>query len=386
MRTVADLPVEGRRVLVRADLNVPLRDGAVADDARIRASLPTIRLLLERGAAQVILCSHLGRPKGQVKPELSLAPVAARLSELLGEPVAFGDDADGRVRLLENLRFDPREEANDPGLAAELAADADVYVNDAFGTVHRAHASTEAVAHLLPSAAGLLLAAELEAFDRLLEHPEHPFVVVIGGVKVADKIGVLDRFAQLADAILVGGAMAFTFLAAQGVAVGASRHEDAEGQEAARRAMAEAERHGCELLLPVDVVVADRFDAAAAVRTVDAGAIPDGWMGLDIGPRTTERYAERLAAARTVFWNGPMGVFEMAPFARGTLAVAEAVAASPATSVVGGGDSVRAVNEAGVADRISHVSTGGGAALELVEGRELPGVTALEESARERAS
>jgi phosphoglycerate kinase len=386
MRTVADLPVEGRRVLVRADLNVPLRDGAVADDARIRASLPTTRLLLEHGAAQVILCSHLGRPKGQVKPELSLAPVAARLSELLGEPVAFGDDADGRVRLLENLRFDPREEANDPALAAELAAKADVYVNDAFGTVHRAHASTEAVAHLLPSAAGLLLAAELEAFDRLLEHPDHPFVVVIGGVKVADKIGVLDRFAELADAILIGGAMAFTFLAAQGVSVGESRHEDADGQETARRALAEAERRRCELLLPVDVVVADRFDAGAAVQTVDAGAIPAGWMGLDIGPRTTELYAERLAAARTVFWNGPMGVFEMPPFARGTLAVAEAVAASPATSVVGGGDSVRAVNQAGVADRISHVSTGGGAALELVEGRELPGVAALEESARERAS
>ena len=386
MRTVADLPVEGRRVLVRADLNVPLRDGAVADDARIRASLPTIRLLLERGAAEVIVCSHLGRPKGQAKPELSLAPVAARLSELLGEPVAFGDDAEGRVRLLENLRFDPREEQNDPELARELAARADVYVNDAFGTVHRAHASTEAVARLLPSAAGLLLAAELDAFATLLDHPEHPFVVVIGGVKVADKIGVLDTFTRLADSILVGGAMAFTFLAAQGTAVGESRHEDEEGQATARRALADAQARGCELLLPVDVVVADRFDADAAVQTVAAEAIPDGWMGLDIGPRTADLYAGRLAGARTIFWNGPMGVFEMAPFARGTLAIAEAVAGSPATSVVGGGDSVRAVNQAGVADRISHVSTGGGAALELVEGRRLPGVAALEESSAEAAS
>jgi phosphoglycerate kinase len=386
MRTVADLPVEGRRVLVRADLNVPLREGAVADDARIRASLPTIRLLLERGASEVIVCSHLGRPKGQAKPELSLAPVAARLSELLGEPVAFGDDAQGRVRLLENLRFDPREEQNDPELARELAGRADVYVNDAFGTVHRAHASTEAVARLLPSAAGLLLAAELDAFAKLLERPEHPFVVVIGGVKVADKIGVLDTFTRLADSILIGGAMAFTFLAARGVAVGESRHEEAEGQETARRALADATERGCELLLPVDVVVADRFDADASVQTVDAEAIPDGWMGLDIGPRTTDLYAERLAAARTIFWNGPMGVFEMAPFAKGTLAVAQAVAGSPATSVVGGGDSVRAVNQAGVADRISHVSTGGGAALELVEGRTLPGVAALEESSAEAAS
>jgi phosphoglycerate kinase len=379
VRTVRDLPVEGARVLVRADLNVPLDGARIADDSRIRAALPTIRYLRERGA-EVVVCSHLGRPKGEPDPALSLRPVAARMSELLDEPVAFGSE-EGPLRLLENLRFDPRETRNDPEMAAELAALADLYVNDAFGAAHRAHASTEAVAHLLPAAAGLLLEAELEAFGRLLDTPEHPFVVVIGGVKVADKIGVIDRFTHLADAILVGGAMAFTFFAAQDMSVGASRHEDAEGQETARRALADAAERGCELVLPADVVVADRFAADAAVRTVAADAIPDGWMGLDIGPETVAGYAERLRGARTVFWNGPMGVFELEPFARGTFAVAEAVAASDAVSVVGGGDSVAAVNVAGVADRITHVSTGGGAALELVEGKTLPGVAALEEAA-----
>ncbi len=373
--TVRDLPVDGQRVFVRADLNVPLVDGRIADDARIRASLPTIRYLREHHA-EVIVASHLGRPKGRPDDALSLRPVAARLAELLGEPVAF-DGESGPVRLLENLRFDPREELNDPGFAAELADGARFYVNDAFGAAHRAHASTEAIAHRLPSAAGLLLAAELDAFDRLLHHPEHPFVVVIGGVKVADKIGVIDRFTQLADAILIGGAMAFTFLAAEGIPVGASRHEDAAGQETARRAVADATGRGCELVLPSDVVVADRFAADAQTRTVVADAIPDGWLGLDIGPQTTRDYAGRLASARTIFWNGPMGVFELEPFAAGTLAVARAVAESEAVSVVGGGDSVAAVNRAGVADRITHVSTGGGAALELVEGRELPGVAAL---------
>jgi phosphoglycerate kinase len=379
VRSVRDLPVEGARVLVRADLNVPLDGTRITDDSRIRAALPTIRHLRGRGA-DVVVCSHLGRPKGQPDPALSLRPVAARMSELLGAPVAFGDE-EGPLRLLENLRFDPRETENDPGMAAELAALADLYVNDAFGAAHRAHASTEAVAHLLPAAAGLLLEAELEAFRRLLDAPEHPFVVVIGGVKVADKIGVIDRFTHMADAVLVGGAMAFTFFAAQGMAVGASRHEDAEGQETARRALADAAERGCEIVLPTDVVVADRFAADANVQTVAADAIPDGWMGLDIGPETVAAYAGRLRDARTVFWNGPMGVFELEPFARGTLAVAEAVAASDAVSVVGGGDSVAAVNVAGVADRITHVSTGGGAALELVEGKTLPGVAALEAAA-----
>ena len=379
MKTVRDLPVEGRRVLVRADLNVPLDGGRITDDTRIRASLPTIRYLREHGA-DVIVCSHLGRPKGEVRPELSLRPVAARLAELLGEPVAFADE-EGPLRLLENLRFDPREEKNDPELAAELAALADVFVSDAFGTVHRAHASTVGVARLLPSAAGLLLAAELEAFGRILEHPERPFVVVLGGAKVADKIGVIQRFTGLADAILIGGAMTFTFLAADGVGVGASKHEDADGQEVARRAAAQAGERGCELVLPTDVVVAERVEADAPTQVVAADAIPDGWMGLDIGPETAAAYGRRLAEARTIFWNGPMGVFELEPFAAGTLAVAHAVAQSGAVSVVGGGDSVAAVNRAGVADLITHVSTGGGAALELVEGRTLPGVAALEERA-----
>jgi phosphoglycerate kinase len=379
VRSVRDLDVAGKRVLVRADLNVPLDGGRVADDTRIRAAMPTIELLLERGA-RVILCSHLGRPRGERKPELSLRPVAERVAELLDRDVAFGEEP-GDLRMLENLRFDPREERNDPSLAAELAAEADLYVNDAFGAAHRAHASTEGVAHLLPAAAGLLLEAELEAFARLLDKPQHPFVVVIGGVKVADKIGVIDRFTQLADSILIGGAMAFTFLAADGKPVGSSRQEDEEGRETARRAVADAQAQGCELLLPVDVVVADRFAADAETKLVPADAIPDGWMGLDIGPETTELYAGRLASAQTVFWNGPMGVFELEPFANGTLAIAHAVADSEAVSVVGGGDSVAAVNVAGVAYRITHVSTGGGAALELLEGRTLPGVAALEQAA-----
>jgi len=376
VRTLAELPVEGRRVLVRADLNVPLRDGEVADDSRIRASLPTIRELLDRGAAQVIVSSHLGRPKGQAVPELSLRPVAVRLSDLLGEPVDFPEPADHRVALLENLRFDPREERNDPSLASELAARADAYVNDAFGAAHRAHASTTGVAGLLPAAPGLLMTGELDAFAALLDAPEHPLVVVIGGAKVTDKIGVIDRFRELADSILIGGAMAFTFLAAQGVGVGDSMHEDADGQAQARRAMAGGRG---EIVLPADIVVADRFAADAETKVVPADAIPEGWMGLDIGPQTAADYAARLGRARTIFWNGPMGVFEMAPFAAGTLAVANAVADSPAVSVVGGGDSLAAVNQAGVADRISHVSTGGGAALELIEGRTLPGVAALGE-------
>jgi phosphoglycerate kinase len=378
VRGVRDLDVAGRRVLLRADLNVPLDEGHVADDTRIRAAVPTMEYLLDAGA-QVVVCSHLGRPKGEPKPELSLRPVADRLSELIGREVAFGDEQ-GELRLLENLRFDPGEEANDPAFAAELAAQGDLFVQDAFGAVHRAHASTVGVAQLLPAAAGLLLEAELSAFARLLDTPSHPFVVVIGGVKVADKIGVIDRMTELADTILIGGAMAFTFLAADGVGVGASRHEDEDGQAIARAAMAEARDRGCSLLLPRDVVVADRFAADAETRIVPAEGIPDGWMGLDIGPATAQLYADRLAGAETIFWNGPMGVFELAPFAEGTLAVARAVAASAAASVVGGGDSVAAVNAAGVADQITHVSTGGGAALELIEGKPLPGVAALEGS------
>ena len=378
MRGVRDLDVAGRRVLVRSDLNVPLDAGHVADDTRIRAAVPTIELLLDEDA-RVVVCSHLGRPKGEPKPELSLRPVADRLSELLGREIAFGDEQ-GELRMLENLRFDAREEANDPGFAAELAANADVFVQDAFGAVHRAHASTVGIAQQLPSAAGLLLEAELDAFANLLDSPARPFVVVIGGVKVADKIGVIDRLTQLADSILIGGAMAFTFLVADGLAVGASRHEDESGQAIARKAMGDARERGCRLLLPSDVVVADRFAADAETRVVPVGDIPDGWMGLDIGPATAEAYASRLASAETIFWNGPMGVFELEPFAQGTLAVARAVAGSNAASVVGGGDSVAAVNVAGVAGDITHVSTGGGAALELIEGKPLPGVVALQGS------
>jgi phosphoglycerate kinase len=377
VRSVRDLEVAGTRVLVRADLNVPLGEGgAVADDTRIRAAMPTVELLLDRGA-RVVLCSHLGRPKGEPKPELSLRPVADRIAQLLGQDVAFGDEQ-GDLVLLENLRFDPREEQNDPEFAAELAAHADLFVQDAFGAVHRAHASTVGIARLLPAAAGLLLEAELDAFHKLLDDPAHPLVVVIGGVKVADKIGVIDRMTQLADSVLIGGAMAFTFLVADGLDVGASRHEDEEGQDTARRAMADARDRGCELLLPRDVVVADRFAADAATNVVPVGEIPTGWMGLDIGPQTADLFAGRLSGARTIFWNGPMGVFELEPFAAGTLSVARAVADSEAVSIVGGGDSVAAVNAAGVADGITHVSTGGGAALELIEGRPLPGVEALE--------
>ena len=386
--------VRGRRVLVRVDLNVPLKDGVVGDDTRIRAALPTIEALRGHGA-RVVLCSHLGRPKGERRPEDSLRPVAGRLSELLGAPVAFADDCvgpaaeavvdglgEGDVCLLENLRYHAEEEANDPAFAAQLAALGDVYVNDAFGAAHRAHASTEGVAHLLPAHAGLLMQREVDVLTGLLEAPEHPFVAIVGGVKVADKIAVLDRLVEVADCVLIGGAMAFTFIVAAGGEVGSSLHEDADGQEIARRAVAKAAETGCALLLPVDVVAADAFSADAATRTEPADAISAGWMGLDIGPETAALYVERIASARTVLWNGPMGAFEMAPFAAGTRAVAEAVAGCGGTTVVGGGDSVAAITQFGFADRVTHVSTGGGASLELLEGRVLPGVAAIPEVTR----
>jgi phosphoglycerate kinase len=339
-RSVRDADVEGKRVLVRVDFNVPLEDGRVADATRIRAALPTIELLLERGASEVVLMSHLGRPKGE-DPALSLEPVRARLRELL---------ADERVRLLENTRFDPRETANDPELARELAAHRDLYVNDAFGSAHRAHASAEGVAHLLPAYAGLLLERELGELGALLDSPEQPFVAVLGGAKVADKIGVLESLGERADVVLVGGKMA---------------------EEVERDA-------GYEL--PEDVVAAAAFEADAEARVVARDEVPAGWLGLDIGPATRERFAKRIAEARTVFWNGPMGVFEWPRFAEGTEAVAEAVAAADAHTVVGGGDSVRAVEELGLADRIDWISTGGGASLELLEGKELPGVVAIPEA------
>jgi phosphoglycerate kinase len=342
-RSVRDADVEGRRVLVRADLNVPLEGRRVADDTRIRAALPTLRLLLERGASSVVVCSHLGRPKGP-DPAFSMRPVEERLRELLGA-------ADGRLRVLENTRFEAGETKNDPELARRLAAEGDLYVNDAFGSAHRAHSSTEAVAHLLPAYAGLLLERELEELGALLERPERPFVAVVGGAKVADKIGVLQSLSERADTLLVGGKMA----------------EELRAEP----------RQGLDAELPDDVVAAAAFEPEAESREAGVDEVPEGWLGLDIGPRTRERFAARLAAARTVFWNGPMGVFEWPRFAAGTRAVAEAVAGADAHTVVGGGDSVRAVEELGLADRIDWVSTGGGASLELLEGKELPGVVAI---------
>jgi phosphoglycerate kinase len=340
-RSVRDADVAGKRVLVRADLNVPLEDGRVADDTRIRAALPTIRYLLGKGAAEIVVCSHLGRPKGP-DPAFSMRPVEERLRELLGE--------NGRLRVLENTRFDPRETKNDPGLARELAEGMDLYVNDAFGSAHRAHASTEGVAHLLPAYAGFLLERELEELGRLLERPEAPFVAVVGGAKVEDKIGVLRSLSERADALLVGGKMA----------------------EELRENPSELEAE-----LPVDVVAADAFEPDAEAQVTDADSVPEGWLGLDIGPLTREAFAGRIGQAKTVFWNGPMGVFEWPRFAEGTKAVAEAVAKADAHTVVGGGDSVRAVEELGLAERIDWVSTGGGASLELLEGKELPGVVAI---------
>jgi phosphoglycerate kinase len=378
----------GKRVLVRVDVNVPLEKGRVADDTRIRAALPTIELLRERGAA-VVLVSHLGRPKGKADPALSMKPVAERLAELLGTvvrqaPAATGEDVEtmvaglgpGDVLLLENVRFEPGETENDAGLARALAGLADLYVNDAFGAAHRAHASTEGVAHLLPGYAGLLLEREVSELTRAVESPERPLVVVLGGAKVSDKVGVIDRFLARADRILIGGAMCFAFFRAQGVATGDSLVEE-EGVRLAEEALERAAGSSCELDLPVDLVLGDRFDAGAERRESDGVEVPDGWMGLDVGPRTAAAYAEAVATAGTVLWNGPMGAFELEPFAAGTRAVAEAVAAAPGTTVVGGGDSVAALRQFGLAENVDWVSTGGGASLELLEGRKLPGVEAL---------
>jgi phosphoglycerate kinase len=387
--SVRDAQVKGRRVLVRVDFNVPLADGQVADDTRIRAALPTIELLRERGAA-VILVSHLGRPGGKPDPALSMKPVGARLEELLGTKVkvasgVIGADVDldcsgglgpGDVLLLENVRFEPGETKNDPKLAEGLASFADVYVDDAFGAAHRAHASTEGVAHHIPAYAGLLLEKEVTELSRVVESPQRPLVVVLGGAKVSDKVGVIDRFLEVADQILIGGAMCFSFFRAQGIGIGDSLSDD-ESVEAAREALAKAEQSDCELVLPVDLVLGREFDAATETRESDGVEVPDGWMGLDIGPRSRERYAEAVAGAGTVLWNGPMGAFELEPFAAGTRAVAEAVAATSGTTVVGGGDSVAALKQFGLDDRVDWVSTGGGASLELLEGKKLPGVEAL---------
>lgn len=377
----------GVRVFVRADLNVPLADGRITDDSRIRASLPTLERLLE-AKARVVLASHLGRPKGERKPELSLSVVADDLRDRLGVPVHFAEDCvgpvaeqavealgAGEVLLLENLRFHEAETKNDEAFARGLAALAEVYVNDAFGTAHRAHASTAGmVAHLPVAVAGLLLARELEALSSALE-PERPFVCFLGGAKVSDKIGVLEALIERADAIGVGGAMAYTFLRAQGLATGASLVEE-DRLDDAKRMLARAAERGCELMLPSDHVVSDRLEEGAAAEVVES--IPDGRMGVDIGPATTARYAQAAARAKTILWNGPMGVFEIDAFAKGTEGVAEAVAASAGRSIVGGGDSLAAVNKVGVGERIDHLSTGGGASLEFVQGLTLPGVAALD--------
>jgi phosphoglycerate kinase len=384
-RSVRDLDVRDKRVLVRVDFNVPVKDGEVTDDTRIRRALPTIRYLLEEGA-RPILISHLGRPKGEPDPKYAIDPVAARLQELLGEPVkkldaAVGpeveealEDWDGRgVVLLENSRFYPGETSNDPEFADQLAALADLYVNDAFGAAHRAHATTVGVAERQPAAAGLLMEEEIDYLDKVLKDPERPFVAILGGAKVSDKLGVIESLLGTADSLLIGGAMCFTFFKAQGYEIGNSLVED-DYLEEAKRLMEEA---GDRLVLPVDVVVTEAMEEDAESETVPVDGIPAGRMGLDIGPKTVDLFSEHISGASTIFWNGPMGVFEIDAFAKGTEGVARAVAESGATSVVGGGDSVAAVNKLGLEDRMSHISTGGGASLEYVEGKELPGIAVL---------
>ncbi len=379
----------GARVLLRSDLNVPLDDGRITDDGRIQASLPTIRALLSRGAA-VAVCSHLGRPKGEVRPDLSLAPVAERLGKLLHRRVELEDDcvgpevaarveglAPGDLILLENLRFHPEEEANDSAFADALATGFTHYVNDAFGAAHRAHASTEAVARRLPSRAGLLLAAEVSQIGGLLANPPRPFYAVLGGAKVSDKLPLIDSLLERCDRVLVGGAMCFTFIAALGDPVGASLHEGPEEQQMALRLLDKATNVNHALQLPVDVVIADRFDADATLQVVPTDAIPSGWMGVDIGPRTAAQYGEAIEEAAAIFWNGPMGAFEIPPFAAGTRVVAQAMADSDAVTVAGGGDSAAALSLLGIEGGLTHISTGGGAALEMLEGRALPGVLAL---------
>ena len=385
--SVRDLDVRGRKVLVRVDFNVPLKDGKVSDDTRLRASVPTIQLLCERGA-RVLLVSHLGRPDGKRDPKYSLKPVAPVFSQLVGRPVRFvascvGPEVeaaaralkDGEIALLENVRFHPEEEANDPAFAANLAAPAELYVNDAFGTAHRAHASTAGVAkHFKQSAAGLLLDKEVEYLGERLKSPERPFMVVLGGAKVSDKILLIENLLPKVDAIFIGGGMAYTFLVAKGEAVGNSKVEK-DRVDTAKQILAEAAKQRVQIFLPRDHVVAEKFDAAAETQVVVR--IPDGWMALDIGPSTIQEFIFTLSGARTVVWNGPVGVFEMEPFAAGTEAVAESLANGRATTIVGGGDTAAAVEKFGVASKMAHVSTGGGAALELLEGKKLPGVEAL---------
>jgi phosphoglycerate kinase len=400
MRSIDDLDVHGRRVLVRVDFNVPLEtnaagEPAIADDTRIVAALKTIGELRERGA-RLVLVSHLGRPKGHIDKTLSMVPVAARLRELTSAPVTLapavvGEDvkarteqlADGEMLLLENVRFEEGETSNDPAFAHQLAELADVYVNDAFGAAHRAHASTEGVAHLLPSAAGRLLESEVKTLTGILDHPESPLVAIIGGAKVADKIGVIERFLQVADVVMIGGAMCFPFLCAQGHKVGESLCEDDDTVHARNLLARASDTHTPQpgrgrLLVPSDLVIGERLADDSEHRVLHGVEVPAGWMGLDIGPETIERYDREIQRAGTVFWNGPMGAFEYAPFAAGTRAVAESVARAPGLTVVGGGDSAAALAHFGLEHAVDHLSTGGGATLELVEGATLPGVAALE--------
>lgn len=389
-KTIQDVDVKGKRVLVRVDYNVPLNDKQeVTDDKRIVASLPTVEYLLNHDA-KVILCSHLGRPKGEAKSEFSLKPVAERLKMLLpGTNVKFASDCigeetrsmtmvlkEGEVLLLENLRFHKEEEKNDPGFAKELASLAELYVSDAFGTVHRAHASTVGVADYLPAVAGFLIGKELGIMGEALDNPARPFVAILGGAKVADKIGVIKNLLQKCDTLIIGGGMMFTFYKAMGYEIGTSLL-DAESIELATELMGEAKERGVKLLLPVDTVVADRFSEDAKYKTVDANAIPAGWMGLDIGKRSARIFAEEIVKAKIVIWNGPMGVFEMKPFAKGTEEVAKACAECEGVTIIGGGDSASAVKKLGYASSMTHISTGGGASLEFLEGKTLPGVAAL---------
>ncbi len=391
-KTIDQIDPAGKRVFLRADFNVPIEDGQITNDRRIRAALPTIEHLLGRGAS-VVVCSHLGRPKGQVKPGLSLKPVAERLAELLGRPMAMAPDcvgpeveamanklAPGEIMMLENLRFHAAEEKNDPDFSRQLAALADVYVSDAFGTVHRAHASTEGVARLLkPAVAGKLIARELEYLGGALDNPRRPMLAILGGAKVGSKIGVITSLMEKVDSLMIGGGMAFTFLKAQGYEIGASLFDE-ESYETARQILDKAKERGIRLILAEDVVVADKLEAGARSQVVDAREIPADMMGLDIGPRTREAIAQEITQAGTVIWNGPVGVFEIEDFAGGTRAVAEALAASDAISILGGGETAAAAELFGVDDRMTHVSTGGGASLEFLEGRVLPGIAILDDN------
>jgi len=391
-KTVRDIDLKNKRVLVRVDFNVPQDDaGKITDDSRIVGALPTIRYLVEQ-QAKVVLMSHLGRPKGEVNMKYSLAPAAERLSELLGQPVkmakdVIGPDADqvvaglkaGEVCLLENLRFHKEEEKNAPEFAKKLASYGDIYVNDAFGTAHRAHASTEGVAHYLPAVSGFLIEKELQFLGKALEDPERPFVAILGGAKVSDKIGVINNLLEKVDVLIIGGGMAFTFAKAQGGEIGKSLLE-ADRLDYAREMIEKAKRKGVQLLLPVDTVAADAFSNDAKIEVVSTEKIPEDYMGLDIGPKAQQAFADAIRSAKTVVWNGPMGVFEMSNFAKGTQAVAKALAESGATTIIGGGDSAAAVVQLGYGDKMSHISTGGGASLEYLEGLVLPGVAALNDN------